>query len=229
MSIISEGRLSDSPYVETVTRGQITGPAFSTRPAEYCWHMILTKPHDRIQALVVGPWATSGTVALPGEAEVLWIKFKLGTFMPHLPTRKLINAETALPGTTRTSFWLNGYSWQFPDYENADTFIDRLAHEGLLVSDPIVTAALQDQPLKTPARTIRHRFLQATGLTQSYIRQMQRANHAQALLQQGTSILDTVEEAGYFDQPHLTRSLKQFTGYTPAQIIRMSLPFHTRP
>jgi methylphosphotriester-DNA--protein-cysteine methyltransferase len=53
---------------------------------------------------------------------------------------------------------------------------------------------------------------------------MQRAQHAQALLQQGVSILDTVDEAGYFDQPHLTRSLKQFIGYTPAQIIRLSQP-----
>jgi methylphosphotriester-DNA--protein-cysteine methyltransferase len=65
---------------------------------------------------------------------------------------------------------------------------------------------------------MRHRFRQATGLTQSYIRQMQRAQHAQTLLLQGVSILDTVNEAGYFDQPHLTRSLKQFLGYTPAQI-----------
>ena len=56
------------------------------------------------------------------------------------------------------------------------------------------------------------------------IRQMKRAQHAQALLQQGVSILDTVDEAGYFDQPHLTRSLKQFIGYTPAQIIRLSQP-----
>jgi methylphosphotriester-DNA--protein-cysteine methyltransferase len=50
---------------------------------------------------------------------------------------------------------------------------------------------------------------------------MKRAQHAQALLQQGGSILDTVDEAGYFDQPHLTRSLKQFIGYTPVQIISL--------
>jgi methylphosphotriester-DNA--protein-cysteine methyltransferase len=74
------------------------------------------------------------------------------------------------------------------------------------------------------ARTVRHRFLRATGLTQSHIRQFERAQRAEALLKQGVSILDTVHELGYFDQPHLTRSLKQFIGYTPAQIIRLSLP-----
>jgi AraC-like DNA-binding protein len=39
-------------------------------------------------------------------------------------------------------------------------------------------------------------------------------------LKQGVSILDTVYEAGYFDQAHLTRSLKHLIGQTPAQIIR---------
>jgi methylphosphotriester-DNA--protein-cysteine methyltransferase len=75
-----------------------------------------------------------------------------------------------------------------------------------------------------PSRTVRHRFLRATGLSATHIRQMKRAQQAQALLQQGVSILDTVDEAGYFDQPHLTRSLKQFIGYTPAQIIRLRQP-----
>jgi methylphosphotriester-DNA--protein-cysteine methyltransferase len=38
------------------------------------------------------------------------------------------------------------------------------------------------------------------------------------LLQRGVSIHDTVHEAGYFDQPHLTRSLKRLLGQTPAEI-----------
>jgi AraC-like DNA-binding protein len=41
---------------------------------------------------------------------------------------------------------------------------------------------------------------------------------------QGVSILDAVHQAGYFDQPHLTRSLKHFIGLTPAQIIDQSRP-----
>ena len=32
---------------------------------------------------------------------------------------------------------------------------------------------------------------------------------------------DTLAEAPLQDQPHLTRSLKQWTGHTPAQIARM--------
>jgi methylphosphotriester-DNA--protein-cysteine methyltransferase len=97
---------------------------------------------------------------------------------------------------------------------------------GVLACDPVVNAVLQDHLEDMPSRTVRHRFLRATGLSAAHMRQMKRAQHAQALLQQGGSILDTVGEAGYFDQPHLTRSLKHFLGYTPAQIIRLSQPCH---
>ena len=45
-----------------------------------------------------------------------------------------------------------------------------------------------------------------------------------ALLEQSLSIPDTVGQAGYVDQPHLTRSLKHFMGVTPAQMTRLSRP-----
>jgi AraC-like DNA-binding protein len=35
-----------------------------------------------------------------------------------------------------------------------------------------------------------------------------------------------VEQAGYADQPHLTRSLRRFIGETPAQIMRQARPDH---
>jgi methylphosphotriester-DNA--protein-cysteine methyltransferase len=72
--------------------------------------------------------------------------------------------------------------------------------------------------------TIQRRFLRATGVTQATVRQIERARYATLLLQQGTSILDATYEAGYFDQPHLTRSLKHFIGQTPAQIQEKSRP-----
>jgi methylphosphotriester-DNA--protein-cysteine methyltransferase len=81
-----------------------------------------------------------------------------------------------------------------------------------------VEAVLQEHPQTLSSSTVRHRFLRATGVTQSYIRQFEQARRAANLLAQGVSILDAVEQAGYADQPHLTRSLKRLIGYTPAQI-----------
>jgi AraC-like DNA-binding protein len=224
MSIIYEERSSDSPYVETITHGRTVSDGSTIRPAEIHWHMVFVRHHGHAQLLVVGPWTAAGIASWAEGAEILWIKLKLGTFMPHMPTRKLLDMETILPEAASQSFWLKGSAWQFPDCDDVETFVDRLARDDVLVRDPVVSAALQDQLPEMPSRTVRHRFVQATGLTQSHIQQMKRAQHAEALLRQGVSILDTVFEAGYFDQPHLTRSLKQFIGYTPAQISRMSQP-----
>jgi hypothetical protein len=228
MTLNYEERLSDSPYIEKVTHGWTTGEGSTIRPAEVSWHMILTRHSGGTEFLLVGPLETSGVASWGGEAEILWIKFKLGAFMPHLPTRDFLETETQLPDASSRSFWLQGSAWQFPDYENADAFVQKLVHEEVLAFDPLVSAVLQGEPHDMSPRTVRHRFLRATGLTQSHIFQFERAQRAERLLREGQSILDTVHEAGYFDQPHLTRSLKQFVGYTPAQIIRMSQPAFCR-
>ena len=222
MSILYEERLSDSPYVETITRGRTASDGSTIRPAESHWHMVFVRQDDSLRSLVVGPWTTAGVVSYTKGAELLWIKFRLGTFMPHLPTRDFLDTETLLPEATSRSFWLHGSAWQFPDYENVETFVDRLVRRDVLVRDPAVDAVLQGHPQAMASRTVRHRFLRATGLPQSHIQQIERAQRAAALLRQGTSILDAVDEAGYFDQPHLTRALKQWVGHTPAQIARMS-------
>lgn len=222
MSIFYEERHSDSPYVQRVTYGGTSATGTAMRPAETNWHMVMVKQAGQTQLLVVGPWRTSGEIDFEGGAEVLWIRFKLGVFMPHLPTRKITDSETPLPEAACNSFWLKSSTWQLPDYENVDTFINRLMREEILVFDPLIHDSLRGTQPDLSPRTIRHRFAQAAGMSQRHIEQVQRAQHAQQLLQQGRSILDTVHEAGYFDQPHLTRSLKQYIGYTPAQIIRMN-------
>jgi hypothetical protein len=220
MSIIAEERLSDSSYIETITHGYTESSGTSIRPAEIHWHLVLVKQCGKARAIVVGPWTTAGVVSYAEGAEILWIKFKLGTFMPALPTRNFLNTETILPEAAQTSFWLKGSRWQLPDFENADTFVDRLVRDEVLARDPMVNAVREDHPQAYSSRTIRHRFLRATGLPQSHIHQVERAQRAAALLRQGVPIADTIFEAGYFDQPHLTRSLKQWVGHTPAQLIR---------
>jgi len=55
-------------------------------------------------------------------------------------------------------------------------------------------------------------------MTHGAHRRIERARHAATLLQRGVSIRDTVHQAGYFDQAHLTRSLRRLIGETPAQL-----------
>ena len=224
MGFVSESRLSDSPYLEKVMHGYSEGTGSTIRPSEIHWHMVFSKHEGHVLPIVVGPLTSSGIVPFTDGIELLWVQFRLGTFMPHMPTRDRLDSETILPVAAGKSFWLKSSAWEVPTYENVEIFIERLVHNDVLAFDPVVAAALQGHPQDVPSRTLRHRFLRATGLTQKHIHQVERARQAVALLEQGVSILDTVYEAGYFDQPHLTRALKQWIGHTPAQIIRMNEP-----
>lgn len=221
MTLLVEQRLSDSPYIDTIMQGQAVSAGSAIRPAEVCWHMVFVRAQGNLHPLLVGPWSTAGVANWQKGGEILWIKFKPGVFMPHLSFDHLLDRETKLPEGTGQSFWLKSQTWQWPAYENVETFVNRLVHDEILVCDPVVHTVLQEQPHDLAPRTIRHRFQRATGFSPKQIQQMVRAQQAAVLLQQGVSILDTVYEAGYYDQPHLTRALRQWVGYTPAQL------FHT--
>jgi AraC-like DNA-binding protein len=187
---------------------------------------VVTKFRDKVLITVRGPETRATPAYCPPDAEWVGIQLKPGAFMSALPPREVMDrSDVNLPEATGKSFWLNGRAWQFPDFDNADTFVDWLARDGLLAREPLVEAVLLGQQLADlSARTVQRRFMQATGLTHTALRQIKRARYATALLKQGVSILDTVYEAGYFDQPHLTRSLKHYVGLTPAQIADQNRP-----
>jgi AraC-like DNA-binding protein len=231
-----EDRPSDSPFVERIWCAQSEGIGNLLSIAMSHWEMVVSRYQDKTYMTVRGPetQATSLPVTIVGT-EFFGIRFKVGTVMPHLPASTLVDGDVDLPDASSRSFWLNGSAWQFPSYKNADTFVERLAREDLLARDPVVESALQGQLKDLSVRTARRHFLRTTGLTQKTIHQIERARYATVLLQEGMSIPDVVYEAGYFDQPHLTRSLKHFIGQTPTQIMQkneseqLSLLYKTEP
>jgi AraC-like DNA-binding protein len=222
MKFVFEERQSDSPFVDRVWRTRSEGGGSFISVAATHWEMVVTRQYGRVTVTVRGPETKASPAPIPEDAEFLGIIFKLGTFMPCLPASELVDRGINLPGAASQSFWLHGSAWQFPGFDNADTFVDRLVRQGLLAHEPMVEAALRGQPRDLSVRSVQRRFLRATGLTLGAISQIQRARHAMNLLQQGISIGDTVEQAGYADQPHLTRSLKRFIGQTPAQLVAPS-------
>lgn len=218
-----DNRESDSPLVEFVWRSQsdadIGEDASFISEAENHWEMVITEYQGQVTLSIRGPETVATPSPVPEDAEFLGIVFKHGTFLSNISKKQLVNDAIHLSGASGQKFWLQGTAWEIPTFENVDSFISRLVREGTLVYDPIVDAVLNNQPPDMSQRTLQRRFLQATGLTQGTFIQIDRAKHAVTLLRQGMPILDVVHEAGYFDQPHLTRSLKQFIGQTPAQVI----------
>ncbi len=220
MDLTAEERLSDSPYVDRVWRNRSDQPGDFISIAVNHWEMVVTKRKGTTRITMRGPETKASPAYCPDDAEFFGILFKFGTFMPLLPAKNLVDTDIDLPDASSKSFWLDSTAWETPNFDNADIFVNKLVRSGLLVREPVVEAVTQGQLNdELSLRTAQRRYLQATGLTLSATRQTERARLATRLLKKGTSILDTVYEAGYFDQPHLTRSLKHFVGQTPAQLL----------
>jgi len=221
MDLTCEERGSDSPLVETIWRSacEQSGPFVSI--ANDTWGIAVTRIQGEMIFTVRGPETRATPAYCPAGAEFFGIQFKPGTLMPKFPAGLLRDRrDVTLPDASGRAFWLDGAAWEFPTFDNADVFIDRLVRAGLLQYEPAVEAVLGGQPVGGASlRTVQRRFLRATGMTHGALSQIKRARYATALLRHGVSILDTVEAAGYFDQPHLTRALRHFVGQTPAQLV----------
>jgi AraC-like DNA-binding protein len=154
--------------------------------------------------------------------------------MPRfLPGSLRDHQDVTLPAATGHSFWLNGSALEYPDFDNTESFVSRLAKCGILSHDPVVDDTLLRRPAELSLRSAQRHFLRSTGVTYATFRQIERARYATTLLREGVSILDVVSRASYFDQAHLTRSLKRFIGETPTKIIRghkqLSFLYKTNP
>jgi AraC-like DNA-binding protein len=213
-----EERQADSPFAERIWRTRsVPSPVFISVAVPY-WEIVLTRQDGRPSVTLRGPETSASIVPIPQDADFFGISFPLGAFMPDLPPAQLVDGHLTLPQASANAFWLNGAVWDLPDYENVEFFLRRLVREGLLVRDPVVVASLQGSQNDVSPRTIQRRLLKATGLSLQTIRQIDRAEKAATLLDQGRSVHDTVHLMGYADQAHLTRSLRRFLGQTPTQM-----------
>lgn len=217
-----EVRAADSPLIERIWRSHSRGPGAFTSIAVVSWSMVISCHQGRVSISVHGPETRANRKHFPACLEWFGIEFKLGTYMPWLLPGSIMDRCETLPAAGKHTFWLAGSAWQLPDYENADTFVDRLVRQDLLACDPLASAMTQDVS-RMSLRARQYRVQRSTGLSQRTIRQIKRARLAATLLKRGAPILDTVTEAGYSDQPHLTRSLKRFIGCTPAAIPTASI------
>jgi hypothetical protein len=218
MGLEIESRPSDSPYIERVWRSRSHGVGRMTSIATAHWDLVFWEQRGQVNVAVQGPESTASPAPVPEDATFFGISFSLGTSMPHLAINRLVDGSAEIPDATRGSFWLKGSAWHLPDYDNAEPFVRRMVREGVLVCDPIVAAVLGEAPPDVSGRTIQRRFVAATGLTRGAIRQIDRARRAAVLIQEGLPAHDVVHRLGYFDQPHLARSLSRYVGRTATQL-----------
>jgi len=175
----------------------------------------------RTAAHLRGPATRATPLSCPADTEYFGVDFRLGAYLPMFPPVGLVDLNDAvLPTLPGGRVLLEGAAWEMPTPANVDVFVDRLVREGLLVVDPLVEDLRHGDVRGLPARTAQSRFVRAVGLSRRRLRVIERARRAAGLLRTGRPIADVIFEAGYHDQPHLTRSLRELVGHTPVEVAR---------
>ncbi|MDN3359250.1 hypothetical protein [Actinomadura sp. DC4] len=220
MPLENEDRPSDSPYVQRVWRSRASGVARMTSIATSNWELVFWRHEGRAHAAVRGPETAASSVGVPDGSESFGITFAHGTSMPHMSPARLVDSSWESPHATATRFVLGGDEWLVPGFESAEQFVARLVREGALVRDPLVDDVVSGGIPDVGTRSVQRRVAAATGLTQGGIRQIERARQAAVALSGGIGPLEVVNALGYYDQPHLARSLSRFIGRTATDLSR---------
>jgi hypothetical protein len=207
MPLENEDRASDLPYVRRVWRSRASGVARMTSVATSNWELVFWEHDGSVHAALRGPETAASSAQVPDGSQSLGITFAHGTSMPHLPPARLVDSALESPHATATTFVLAGDEWPIPDFDGAEQFVGRLVREGVVVRDPLVDE-------------VQRRVAAATGLAQGSIRQIERARQAAIFLAEGAASLDVVNRLGFYDQPHLARSLRRFIGRTATEMSR---------
>jgi AraC-like DNA-binding protein len=216
-----EDRESTSPYIERIWRCRSRAGGFFLSMAEGNIELVVTKLPGTFAATLRGPVTRGTLVECPPNGRWFAIRFRLGTYFPRIPTAILADHQDMhLPVLSNGWFWLSDLSWEMPTYENAEGFVARLAMAGIIARSHATDAAAEGDVEWMSRRSLQRHFRRVTGMTLANHQQIQRARLAARLIVSGQSILDATYNAGYFDQAHLTRSLKQLIGMTPARLSR---------
>lgn len=218
MPLEIEHRPSESPYIERVWRSRSSEVDRMMSIASPRWALVFWEQAGRTSAAMVGPETRAGHAPVPEDAVFFGIDFALGTTMSHLPIGRLVDGSLEIPDTTSRSFHLHGSRWHIPTYDNAEALARRLASEGILARDRLVDQVARGAESEVSSRTVQRRFLASTGLTRDTVRQIDRARQAALLLQDGRSPSQVIERCGYYDQPHLARSLRRYVGRTSREL-----------
>ena len=210
MGLEFEHRASDSSAIEQVWRSRSSETTAMTSLARAHADVVFWEGRDGVHAGVQGPETRASEAPVPEDAVFLGVRLALGTLLPALPPRTIVDRFSPLP-VEGGRVLLGGDRIPIPRYDQAEDFVALLLRRGLLVTAPVDGDGLTD-------RTRQRRFLDAVGLPQRTVLQIERAREAAVLLRDGRRPAEVAQDAGYFDQPHLARSLRRFIGPTGTEL-----------
>ena len=216
-------RASDSKLVAGVSLVTYDGLGPDTCLPDGLWDIVIQRHAGTVTVLQAGLNTRPIELAYEAGDEHLSISFKPGVVMPRLPGERMVDRTVVRPTVSKRAFALDGDILEIPTFENAEGLVEALVRKGIVVCDDFVGDEAEDRPTAASLRTVQRHFQWALGVTPKHLQQMQRACQAVAMLQQGRPAVQVAADLDYADQPHMTRSLRRFTGRTPVEIANSRL------
>ncbi|MFF1572627.1 AraC family transcriptional regulator [Leifsonia sp. NPDC058292] len=202
--------------IERVWRSRGVDTATMTSVSRPHWDFVFWQGADGIHAGVQGPESRASQAPVPSNSEFLGIRLALGAFVPGFSMPQLVDRFVELP-VERDWFTLAGDRIRKPRFTDAEQFVALLVRRGLLDSADVRDAAATD-------RTRQRRYLASVGLPQRTVQQIERANDAAVRLREGQAPAAVAQDTGYFDQPHMARSLRRFIGPSATELADANHP-----
>lgn len=208
--LVFEHRPSDSPVIERVWRSRSLGATSMMSVARAHWDFVWWEGPEGRHAGIQGPESKASPAPVPAGAEFVGVRMALGVHLPGLPLRGLVDRFVGL-AVDDHGFALGAERIPVPRYEDAEAFVALLVRKSLLLVADAPAASLTD-------RTRQRRHLVEVGLPRRTVLQIERAHAAVARLRADEPFADVAQSAGYFDQAHLSRSLRRFIGVTATEL-----------
>ncbi|HEV2088602.1 MAG TPA: helix-turn-helix transcriptional regulator [Cryptosporangiaceae bacterium] len=188
------------------------------------------------ELIVAGPATRAVVPRLPSAEPKLGIRFRIGAASPvlGLPAAELLDATAtvaeiwaggqrltdrvgeAVGAASRLQVMMEAVAAQLEQAAGPDPVV-RAAVLGLCRSRTPI-AALSNR-LGMSDRQLRRRFENAVGYSPRTLGRVLRLQRFLGLVADGGQLARAAVEAGYADQPHLTRDCRQLTGLPPAALV----------
>lgn len=214
MGIAFDDRPSESADIERVWWSRSDAVDRMTSIATAHWTLVGWRGEHGRGVAVQGPETSATLAPVPAGTEWVGIRLSLGGALGRLAMNQLVDHSIEFSDVSRHSVRIFGHRVPLPRYDNAEDLVEQLVRVGLIVRDPMVRDALHGRRPDANERTIRRHFVIATGLTPGAVRQIERVREAATMISFGAPISDVAHQSGYYDQPHLARSLRLFIGHS---------------
>lgn len=209
-----------SPVVEAVTHTIFGADGQMLFRPDGCWDFAIMKTAAGVMVLRTGLTTTAVTHRFSAGDEILSIAFKASSYMSLMPGERMRDEGVVLETIGRDRFWLGTDVIEIPTFDTVDGFVEKLVKSSIVEDNTVVASVVSGHPMAMSERTMQRHFLKTTGLTYKTFTQIERAQKAVALLQQGRTAADVAFALGYADQPHMIRSIKAIMGETPGAIAK---------